>query len=168
MTLLKGLRTRRGGGRVVRGGDACVALAGGGKRSPDPDEGDASVPTSHPRHSRPYEFDDLPPKHNRIRVITKSHKQRKQKHMSKLTSKDRENLPESAFAFPKERKEPLIDARHIQEAIARFDQVENVTNKERDEAWKRIKAAAKKFDVELQENDWRQLFTRNGRSVPRE
>ncbi|TMD69304.1 MAG: hypothetical protein E6I91_02415 [Chloroflexi bacterium] len=88
--------------------------------------------------------------------------------MSKLTSKDRENLPESAFAFPKERKEPLIDARHIQEAIARFDQVENVTNKERDEAWKRIKAAAKKFDVELQENDWRQLFTRNGRSVPRE
>ena len=86
--------------------------------------------------------------------------------MSKLTNKDRENLPESAFAFPKERKEPLIDARHVQEAIARFDQVENVTNKERDEAWKRIKATAKKFDVELQENDWHELFTRNGRPVP--
>ena len=86
--------------------------------------------------------------------------------MSKLTNKDRENLPESAFAFPKERKEPLIDARHVQEAIARFDQVENVTNKERDKAWKRIKAAAKKFDVELQENDWRELFARNGRPVP--
>jgi hypothetical protein len=87
--------------------------------------------------------------------------------MSKLTNKDRENFPESAFAFPKERKEPLIDARHVQEAIARFDQVENVTNKERDEAWKRITAAAKKFDVELQEKDWRELFTRNGQPVPR-
>jgi hypothetical protein len=87
--------------------------------------------------------------------------------MSKLTNKDRENLPESVFAFPRERKEPLIDARHVQEAIARFDQVENVTNKERDEAWKRIKSTAKKFDVELQENDWRELFTRNGRPVPR-
>lgn len=86
--------------------------------------------------------------------------------MSKLTNKDRENLPESTFAFPKERKEPLVDARHVQEAIARFDQVENVTNKERDEAWKRIKAAVKKFDVELQEKDWHELFTRNGRSIP--
>ena len=87
--------------------------------------------------------------------------------MSKLTNKDRENLPESAFAFPKERKEPLVDARHVQEAIARFDQVENVTNKERDEAWKRIKAAAKKFDVELQEKAWHELFTRSGRSMPK-
>ncbi|HLQ28030.1 MAG TPA: DUF6582 domain-containing protein [Ktedonobacteraceae bacterium] len=86
--------------------------------------------------------------------------------MSNLTNKEREKLPESAFAFPKERKEPLIDARHVQEAIARFDQVENVTNKERDEAWKRIKSAARKFGVELQEKDWHELFTRNGRSVP--
>lgn len=88
--------------------------------------------------------------------------------MSKLTEKERDNLPESTFAFPKERKEPLIDARHVQEAIARFDQVQNVTNKERDEAWKRIRQAAKKFDVELQEQDWRELFTRNGRSLPHE
>ena len=43
--------------------------------------------------------------------------------MSKLTNKERENLPESTFDFPKERKEPLMDARHVQEAIARFDQV---------------------------------------------
>ncbi|HSP10303.1 MAG TPA: DUF6582 domain-containing protein [Candidatus Dormibacteraeota bacterium] len=26
------------------------------------------------------------------------------------------------FAFPKERKEPLNDARHVRNAIARFDQ----------------------------------------------
>ncbi len=88
--------------------------------------------------------------------------------MSKLPDKDREKLPQSNFAFPKERKEPLVDARHVQEAIARFDQVKGVTNKERDEAWKRIAQAAKKFEIELQEKDWRELFTRNGRSVPKE
>ncbi|MEO8955207.1 MAG: DUF6582 domain-containing protein [Ktedonobacteraceae bacterium] len=88
--------------------------------------------------------------------------------MAKLSEKDRDKLPESAFAFPKERKEPLVDARHVQEALARFDQVENVTNKERDEAWQRIQKAAKKFDVELEEKDWRDLFKRNGRSVPKE
>jgi len=87
--------------------------------------------------------------------------------MSDLSSKDREKLPESTFAFPKERKEPLVDARHVQEAVARFDQVENVTDKERDEAWKRIQHAAKKFDVELQEKSWQELFTRNGRKVPK-
>lgn len=88
--------------------------------------------------------------------------------MSDLSSKDREKLPESAFAFPKERKEPLVDARHLQEAVARFDQVEDVSNKERDEAWKRIQHAAKKFDVELQEKDWQELFKRNGRKVPKD
>ena len=88
--------------------------------------------------------------------------------MSKLNDKERENLPESAFAFPKERKEPIVDARHVQEAIARFDQVKDVTNKERDEAWKRIQPAAKRFDVELQVKDWRELFTRNGRPAPKE
>lgn len=88
--------------------------------------------------------------------------------MSKLSDNEREELSESNFAFPKERKEPLEDARHVQEAVARFDQVKDVTNKERDEAWKRIQHAAKKFGVELQEKDWRELFTRNGRPVPKE
>jgi cell division protein FtsX len=88
--------------------------------------------------------------------------------MSKLSDKKREKLPESDFAFPKERKEPLSDARHVQEAVARFNQVEDVTNKERDEAWKRIQKAAKKFGVELQEKDWRDLFTHNGRPLPKD
>ena len=88
--------------------------------------------------------------------------------MSNLTEKERDKLPESAFAFPKERKEPLVDARHVQDAVARFDQVEGVSNKERDAAWERIQKAAKKFHVELEEKDWRELFKRNGRSVPKE
>jgi cell division protein FtsX len=86
--------------------------------------------------------------------------------MASLSDKEREKLPESTFAFPTERKEPLEDARHVREAVARFDQVKDVTNKERDEAWKRIQKAAKKFGVELQEQDWRELFKRNGRSIP--
>ncbi len=88
--------------------------------------------------------------------------------MSKLSDKEKENLPEITFAFPKERKEPLDDARHVQDAIARFDQVKNVTNEERDEAWKRIQKAAKKFGVQLRESDWRELFKRNDRPIPKD
>lgn len=88
--------------------------------------------------------------------------------MADLSEKDRDKLSESNFAFPKERKEPLNDAHHVQQAIARFDQVKDVTNQERDAAWKRIKQAAKKFDVELQEQTWQELFKRNGKAIPKE
>ncbi len=64
---------------------------------------------------------------------------------------------ETDFAFPKEQKEPLTDAAHVRNAIARFDQVEDVTDSERDEAWKRIQQAAKRFDVEIEADDWREL-----------
>ena len=45
----------------------------------------------------------------------------------------------------------------MRNAIARFDQVEGVSDAERDQAWKRILAAAKRFDVEVAESDWRDL-----------
>ena len=70
-----------------------------------------------------------------------------------LSTAEQNRLPDSAFAFPKERKEPLTDARHVRNAIARFDQVENVTARERDAAWKRILRAAKKFGVEVSEKN---------------
>jgi hypothetical protein len=35
--------------------------------------------------------------------------------------------------------------------------VEGVTDAERDAAWKRIQAAAKRFDVDLHESDWREI-----------
>jgi hypothetical protein len=76
---------------------------------------------------------------------------------------DRQNdLPDEEFAFPKERKEPLTDARHVRNAIARFDQVEGVSDVERDQAWKRIMAAAKRYDIEVSESDWRDL-TKGGK-----
>ena len=77
--------------------------------------------------------------------------------MSRLDSDDRKSLDDRQFAFPKQRKEPLEDASHVRNAVARFDQVEDVTDEERDAAWKRIQAAAKKHDVELHEKDWREL-----------
>ena len=66
-------------------------------------------------------------------------------------------MTESAYAFPKEEKEPINDASHVRNAIARFNQVKDVTDSERDAAWKRIKTAAKKFGVEVNEEDWREL-----------
>lgn len=74
-----------------------------------------------------------------------------------LSTTKKDELSDKEFAFPKERKEPLVDAQHVRNAIARFDQVEEVTDRERDEAWKRILRAAKKFDVEVAESDWREL-----------
>ena len=77
--------------------------------------------------------------------------------MSKLNAEDRDTLPSREFAFPKQRKAPLEDASHVRNAVARFDQIKDVTDTERDEAWKRIKAAAKRFGVELHERSWREL-----------
>jgi len=77
--------------------------------------------------------------------------------MSELNEKQRDRLEEDQFAFPKERKEPLNNASHVRNAIARFNQVEGVSDSERDEAWRRIKKAAKKFDVEVSEESWHDL-----------
>jgi len=77
--------------------------------------------------------------------------------MSELSEKQRDKLDEDQFAFPKERKEPLNNASHVRNAIARFDQVEGVSDSERDDAWSRIKKAAKKHGVEVNEKSWREL-----------
>ena len=77
--------------------------------------------------------------------------------VSTLNESGRDHLKGSQFAFQKQRKEPLEDASHVRNAVARFGQVKDVTDDERDEAWKRIKAAAKKIDVELEERIWREL-----------
>lgn len=74
-----------------------------------------------------------------------------------ISTAGKDRLADEDFAFPKERKEPLTDARHVRNAIARFDQVEGVSDAERDRAWKRIKAAAKRHDVDVSESSWREL-----------
>lgn len=77
--------------------------------------------------------------------------------MAELNEAQRDRIDEDKFAFPKERKEPLNDAEHVRNAMARFDQVKGVSDDERDEAWKRIKSAAKKHGVEVHEKSWREL-----------
>jgi hypothetical protein len=77
-----------------------------------------------------------------------------------MSTAEQNRLDDERFAFPDERKMPIHDAKHVRNAVARFDQVEGVSDAERDHAWKRIKSAAKKYDVDLSEDDWRELFTR--------
>jgi hypothetical protein len=77
--------------------------------------------------------------------------------MSTISEATRDHLADEKFAFPKERKEPIHDAAHVRNAIARFKQVQHVTDTERDAAWKRIRTAATKHNVELHEKDWREL-----------
>ena len=80
--------------------------------------------------------------------------------MRKLSTQERNDMPAREFAFAAQRKEPLEDASHVRNAIARFDQVQGVTDEERDKAWRRIKAAARRYGVELHETGWRELFAR--------
>ena len=75
----------------------------------------------------------------------------------KLSTSQKNDLPDSAFAFPKQRKEPLTDKSHVQNALARFDQVKQVSDEERDLAFANIKKAAKHFDVEIAETHWKDL-----------
>jgi hypothetical protein len=67
------------------------------------------------------------------------------------------HLPETAFAFPRSRKEPMTDASHVRNAIARFDQVEDVSDEERDLAFANIQVAAEHFGIKMKETSWRQL-----------
>ena len=77
-----------------------------------------------------------------------------------LSSSDRNELPDSTYAFPKKRKEPLTDASHVQNALARFEQVKGVSDEERDQAFANIKKAARHYKVDIAEDDWRQLGKR--------
>ena len=74
-----------------------------------------------------------------------------------LDSKDREKLPDSAYAFPKQRKEPITDASHVKNALARFDQVEGVSDSDRDLAFENIKKAADHYGINVEEKSWHDL-----------
>lgn len=70
---------------------------------------------------------------------------------------NRAELPDSVFAFPRQRKEPLTDADHVRNALARFDQVEGVSDADRDLAFANIKAAADYYGIDVRETSWREL-----------
>jgi hypothetical protein len=74
-----------------------------------------------------------------------------------LNTKDRDTLPDSVYAFPRQRKEPLTDASHVKTALARFDQVDGVSDEDRDQAFANIRKAAKHYGIDVQETSWRDL-----------
>lgn len=83
----------------------------------------------------------------------------------KLTTAAQNKLPDSVFAFPKQRKEPLTNASHVRNAVARFNQVKDVTDADRKLAFANIKKAAKHFAVELSEDAFIDLM--DGKGVKR-
>lgn len=74
-----------------------------------------------------------------------------------LDADERNAMPDTAYAFPRVRKEPLNDASHVRNAIARFDQVRDVTDDERQEAFRRIQRAADRLGVEMSATRWQDL-----------
>ena len=77
-----------------------------------------------------------------------------------LSTSDRKGLPDSAYAFAGKRKEPLTDASHVRNALARFDQVSGVSDSERDQAFANIRKAARHYGVDMVEDNWHQLGSR--------
>jgi hypothetical protein len=80
-----------------------------------------------------------------------------QPHEKHGTLTKQSDLPGSVFAFPDKRKEPLTDAKHVQNAIARFDQVTDVSDHDRELAFANLKKAADHYGVEMTETDWHEL-----------
>ena len=66
-------------------------------------------------------------------------------------------MPNTASAFPTQRKEPMTDAKHVRNAAARFDQVTDVSDEDRALAFANIRKAARHYDVELPEVVWGDL-----------
>jgi hypothetical protein len=75
-----------------------------------------------------------------------------------LDAAELNELPDSAFAFPDERKEPLVSASHVRSALARFDQVQDVTDADRALAFENIRRAAAYFGVDMTEQSWHDLM----------
>jgi hypothetical protein len=75
-----------------------------------------------------------------------------------MDAAERDELPASAFAFPGQRKEPLTSASHVRGALARFDQVQDVTDADRALAFENIRRAAAYYDVDLTARSWPDLM----------
>lgn len=79
-----------------------------------------------------------------------------------LSEEERDELPDSAFAFPKERRLPLTDGSRVISALARFHQVEEATDDERDQAFLNIKKAAEYYEINVPEESWKEVGKRHG------
>jgi hypothetical protein len=71
------------------------------------------------------------------------------------------DLPDGVYAFPTQRKEPLTDEQHVRNAVARFDQVIDVSDADRALAFANIEEAASYYGVNLAETSWHDLGIRH-------
>lgn len=72
--------------------------------------------------------------------------------MSELTKQDRDRLRDSAFAYidrDGERHLPINDPEHVRSAISRFDQTDFESKRARYSAARRVVAAAKRHDIDV-------------------
>jgi hypothetical protein len=72
--------------------------------------------------------------------------------MAELTAKSRDRLRDSSFAYidrDGERHLPINDADHVRNAISRFNQTDFQSKTAKHSAARRILAAAKRYDIEV-------------------
>jgi hypothetical protein len=67
----------------------------------------------------------------------------------KLDRRERRALPDSAFAFPRRRELPLVDAEWTRKAIAELNQIVGASDEERELATSNIRAAAAYYGIEV-------------------
>jgi hypothetical protein len=75
--------------------------------------------------------------------------------MATLDTRDRDKLRSSQFAYVDSdggEHLPINDASHVRNAIARFNQTEFESKAAKERARKRVLSAAKRFDIEVDED----------------
>jgi len=95
--------------------------------------------------------------------------------MAELDTQDREKLRDSQFAYVDSDGEghlPIPDESHVRNAIARFNQTEFESKAAKERARRKILGAAKKYDIEVDEDSnvakpTRSLSAARTRSGPR-
>jgi hypothetical protein len=76
--------------------------------------------------------------------------------MAELTTRQRDKLASKDFAYvDKDGGEhlPIHDAAHVRNALARFNQTHFESSAAKQRAKKKITAAARKFDIEVDDDD---------------
>lgn len=94
----------------------------------------------------------------------RSGKKKGEKREAKTKTVDGVEHPASDFAHVGDPKDPstwkllIHDAAHVRNALARFNQVQGLSKEEKDAAYKKILAAAKKFGIKVSEENAAKLY----------
>jgi hypothetical protein len=84
-----------------------------------------------------------------------SNRSKEDETMPELDAKDRDDLRSNQFAYvDKDGGEhlPINDASHVRNAMARFNQTDFESQTAKEEARRKILAAAKRYDIEVDED----------------